>query len=178
MSEWKQEKYGTNERSEDSNAKKKTSRFPSIDADRSRPSTSKRNEDKKRDKEDKDRTKEPQKITSNKEKTQTMTSVELEKKVKRNIKKVQEDRRLRIAGAARPRLRARSSYLDLLDQRKEFRQCLVDLLHKKDSNTPEGKAELDRRYHYFVNRGLSMATCPLQKPWITRIIGLVPKHLR
>ena len=110
--------------------------------------------------------------------TPSISMKELERKVKINAIKMQEDRRLHIAGSAKLRLRARPSYLDLLEQRKQFRKCLVDLLHKEDTNTAEGRANLDRRYHYFVNRGLSMTACPLQKPWIVKILSLVPKRLR
>ena len=107
-----------------------------------------------------------------------MTSKQLHKKLKADHIQTQQERRRLITGSSKPRMRSRSSYLDLLEQRQEFRKSLVRLLHKGDTETAEGRAELDRRYHYFVNRGLSMTTCPLQKPWINRILALVPKRLR
>ncbi|KAF2360954.1 Dynein heavy chain domain-2 [Trinorchestia longiramus] len=102
----------------------------------------------------------------------------LRKKLKKDNKKIQQERRRLLTGSTKPRVRARPSYLDLLEQRQDFRKALVNLLHKDDAQTPEGKAKLEIRYHYFVSRGLSMKTCPLQGQWITRILSMVPKRLR
>ena len=107
-----------------------------------------------------------------------MSSKQFQKRLKSDNKKTQQERRRLLTGSTKPRVRARSSYLDLLEQRQQFRKALVNLLHKEVTDTPEGRAKLDRRYHYFVNRGLSMSTCPLQKAWVARILTLVPKRLR
>lgn len=69
--------------------------------------------------------------------------------------------------------------MEMLENRQEFRKVLVNLLKTEEvSAGGAGRGQLERRYHYFITRGLSMRTSPFQKSWVSAILALVPKHLR
>ncbi|KAK7077277.1 Dynein heavy chain 7, axonemal [Halocaridina rubra] len=107
-----------------------------------------------------------------------ITSQELTRKIKKHQEAIRRERRKIIAGSERPQPRKRASYLEMLENRQDFRKSLVRLLKTEEAKTKSGRAKLERRYHYFITRGLSMLTSPLQQSWITAILNLVPKHLR
>ncbi|CAL4086129.1 unnamed protein product, partial [Meganyctiphanes norvegica] len=107
-----------------------------------------------------------------------MTTAELTRKIKKHQAAIKRDRRRFITGNSRVPARTKASYLQMLENRQEFRRSLVKLLKVSAAKTPEGRAKLERRYHYFITRGLSMRTSPLQESWVTNILNLVPKHLR
>ncbi|XP_069991792.1 dynein axonemal heavy chain 7-like [Penaeus vannamei] len=107
-----------------------------------------------------------------------LSTKELTRKIKRHQEMIRRERRKFIAGAEEPPARKKASYLEMLENRQEFRRTLVKLLKTEDTKTKAGRAKLERRYHYFITRGLSMTTSPLQRSWVTQILNLVPKHLR
>ncbi|KAK3894843.1 hypothetical protein Pcinc_001417 [Petrolisthes cinctipes] len=107
-----------------------------------------------------------------------LTTRELTRKLKKHQSALRRERRRYIAGAERPPARKKASYLEMLENRQEFRRTLVKLLKTEECQTKSGRAQLDRRYHYFITRGLSMRSSPFQKSWVTAILALVPKHLR
>ncbi|MPC46309.1 hypothetical protein E2C01_040025 [Portunus trituberculatus] len=107
-----------------------------------------------------------------------LTTRELTKKIKKHQAAVRRERRRFIAGAERPPARKKASYLEMLENRQEFRRVLVKLLKTEEAAGGPGRGQLDRRYHYFITRGLSMRTSPFQKSWVSAILALVPKHLR
>ncbi|XP_069175792.1 dynein axonemal heavy chain 7 isoform X4 [Procambarus clarkii] len=107
-----------------------------------------------------------------------LTTKELTKKIKLHQAAIRRERRRFIAGAERPPARKKASYLELLENRQEFRRTLVKLLKTEECRTKSGRDQLERRYHYFITRGLSMRSSPFQKSWVSAILGLVPKHLR
>ncbi|KAG7155405.1 Dynein heavy chain 7 axonemal-like 2, partial [Homarus americanus] len=74
--------------------------------------------------------------------------------------------------------RKKASYLEMLENRQEFRRTLVKLLKTDECQTKSCRAQLERRYHYFITRGLSMRSSPFQRSWVSAILSLVPKHLR
>ncbi|XP_076039498.1 dynein axonemal heavy chain 7-like [Oratosquilla oratoria] len=107
-----------------------------------------------------------------------LTTKEVTKKLQKNRQNLQKERRRFMTGSTKRPVRAKPSYLQMLENRREFRKTLVKLLLVDKVSSDTAKEKINRRYHFFIQRGLSMKTCPLQKTWVSCILDLVPKHLR